>query len=43
VLIGERLTLHELAGGGLIVLGVAVGEAGAMLRARARTRLERIS
>ncbi|TMB08051.1 MAG: DMT family transporter [Deltaproteobacteria bacterium] len=43
VLIGERLTLHELAGGALIVLGVAVGEAGAMLRARARTRLERIS
>jgi drug/metabolite transporter (DMT)-like permease len=36
LLIGERLTPHELAGGALIVLGVVVGEAGAMLRARAR-------
>ena len=36
LLIGERLTLHEMAGGALIVVGVAVGEAGAMLRARAR-------
>src|SRR5438105_14234954 len=36
VLIGERLTGHELAGGALIVFGVAVGEAGAALRARSR-------
>ena len=36
LLIGERLTGHELAGGALIVLGVAVGEAGAVLRSRAR-------
>jgi len=36
LLIGERLTARELAGGALIVLGVAVGEAGAALRARAR-------
>jgi drug/metabolite transporter (DMT)-like permease len=36
LLIGERLTGHELAGGVLIVLGVAVGEAGAALRAWAR-------
>jgi len=36
VLIGERLTGRELAGGVLIVLGVAIGEAGAALRARAR-------
>jgi len=36
LLIGERLTLRELLGGALIVLGVAVGEAGAALRARAR-------
>jgi drug/metabolite transporter (DMT)-like permease len=36
VLIGERLTGRELFGGALIVLGVAVGEAGAALRARAR-------
>jgi len=27
LLIGERLTLHEMAGGALIVVGVAVGEA----------------
>jgi len=32
--IGERLTGRELAGGALIVLGVAVGEAGAALRGR---------
>jgi drug/metabolite transporter (DMT)-like permease len=36
LLIGERLTGRELLGGMLIVLGVAVGEAGAALRARAR-------
>jgi drug/metabolite transporter (DMT)-like permease len=36
LLIGERLTARELAGGALIVLGVAVGEAGAALRARTR-------
>lgn len=36
LLIGERLTGRELLGGGLIVLGVAVGEAGAALYARAR-------
>jgi drug/metabolite transporter (DMT)-like permease len=36
VLIGERLSGRELLGGALIVLGVAVGEAGAALRARAR-------
>ena len=36
LLIGERLTPRELAGGALIVLGVAVGEAGAALRARSR-------
>jgi drug/metabolite transporter (DMT)-like permease len=36
LLIGERLTPRELAGGALIVLGVVVGEAGAVLRARAR-------
>ncbi len=36
LLIGERLTLRELTGGALIVLGVAVGEAGAALQARAR-------
>lgn len=36
VLLGERLSQRELAGGGLIVLGVAVGEAGAALRARQR-------
>jgi drug/metabolite transporter (DMT)-like permease len=36
LLIGERLTGRELLGGALIVLGVAVGEAGAALRARAR-------
>ena len=34
--IGERLTLRELMGGALIVLGVVVGEAGAVLQARAR-------
>ena len=34
VLIGERLTGRELLGGAMIVLGVAVGEAGALLRAR---------
>lgn len=36
LLIGERLTLREVLGGALIVIGVAVGEAGAALRARAR-------
>jgi drug/metabolite transporter (DMT)-like permease len=36
LLIGERLTRRELAGGALIVLGVVVGEAGAALRSRAR-------
>jgi drug/metabolite transporter (DMT)-like permease len=36
LLIGERLTLRELMGGALIMLGVAVGEAGAALQARAR-------
>jgi drug/metabolite transporter (DMT)-like permease len=36
LLIGERLTGRELAGGVLIVVGVAVGEAGAALRARSR-------
>jgi drug/metabolite transporter (DMT)-like permease len=36
LLIGERLTLRELCGGALIVLGVAVGVAGAALRS-ART------
>jgi drug/metabolite transporter (DMT)-like permease len=36
LLIGERLTWRELFGGALIVLGVAVGEAGAALRS-ART------
>ena len=36
LLIGERLTMRELFGGALIVLGVVVGEAGAALRARAR-------
>jgi drug/metabolite transporter (DMT)-like permease len=35
VLIGERLSGRELFGGALIVLGVAVGEAGAAWRARA--------
>lgn len=34
LLIGERMTSRELLGGALIVLGVAVGEAGAALRAR---------
>lgn len=34
VLIGERLTGRELFGGGLIILGVVVGEAGSALRAR---------
>jgi len=34
VLIGERLTGHELAGGALIVVGVVVGEAGTALRSR---------
>jgi drug/metabolite transporter (DMT)-like permease len=34
VLIGERLSRRELAGGGLIILGVVVGEAGSALRAR---------
>jgi drug/metabolite transporter (DMT)-like permease len=34
LLIGERLNSRELLGGALIVLGVAVGEAGAALRAR---------
>ena len=34
VLIGERLSTRELLGGGLIVLGVAVGEASAALRNR---------
>jgi drug/metabolite transporter (DMT)-like permease len=34
--IGERLTVSELTGGAIIVLGVAVGEAGAALQARAR-------
>jgi drug/metabolite transporter (DMT)-like permease len=38
LLIGERLTGRELIGGALIVLGVAVGEAGSALRARARAR-----
>jgi drug/metabolite transporter (DMT)-like permease len=32
LLIGERLSGRELAGGALIILGVAVGEAGAALR-----------
>jgi len=36
LLIGERLTVRELVGGALIVFGVAVGEAGAALQARAR-------
>lgn len=36
LLIGERLTGRELLGGALIVFGVAVGEAGAALRARSR-------
>jgi drug/metabolite transporter (DMT)-like permease len=36
LLIGERLSWRELAGGALIVFGVAVGEAGAALRS-ART------
>jgi drug/metabolite transporter (DMT)-like permease len=35
LLLGERLSGHEIVGGALIVLGVAVGEAGAALRARA--------
>src|SRR6267143_319166 len=34
--IGERLTLSELTGGAIIVLGVVVGETGAALQARAR-------
>jgi drug/metabolite transporter (DMT)-like permease len=34
VLIGERLTRFELAGGALIVLGVVVGETGSALLAR---------
>ena len=34
-LIGERLAGREIAGGAMIVLGVAVGEAGAAWRARA--------
>ncbi len=37
LLLGERLSGRELAGGVLIVLGVAVGEAGAALRARQRS------
>jgi len=36
-LLGERLSGHEIAGGALIVLGVAVGEAGAALSARAKS------
>jgi drug/metabolite transporter (DMT)-like permease len=36
VLIGERLTARELAGGVLIVLGVVVGETGSTLLARQR-------
>jgi drug/metabolite transporter (DMT)-like permease len=36
LLIGERLSRRELAGGALIILGVVVGEAGAALRARSR-------
>jgi drug/metabolite transporter (DMT)-like permease len=36
LLIGERLSGRELAGGALIIVGVVVGEAGAALRARAR-------
>lgn len=36
LLLGERLTAHEKLGGALIVLGVAVGEAGAAFLARAR-------
>ncbi len=36
LLIGERLTGREMVGGALIVLGVAVGEAGSALRARSR-------
>jgi drug/metabolite transporter (DMT)-like permease len=35
LLVGERMTAHEWAGGALIVLGVVVGEAGTALRARA--------
>jgi drug/metabolite transporter (DMT)-like permease len=35
-LLGEQLTLREKLGGALIVLGVAVGEAGTALLARAR-------
>ena len=34
--IGERLTVSELTGGAIIVLGVVVGETGAALQARAR-------
>jgi drug/metabolite transporter (DMT)-like permease len=34
LLIGERLSVLELAGGALIVIGVLTGEAGAALRAR---------
>ena len=36
VLIGERLTAREFLGGGLIILGVLVGEASAALRARSK-------
>jgi drug/metabolite transporter (DMT)-like permease len=36
LLIGERLSGREFFGGALIVAGVAVGEAGAALRSRAR-------
>ncbi len=38
ILLGERLTTHELAGGALIVLGVVVGEAGTALRSRVTAR-----
>ena len=38
ILIGERLSPRELWGGALIVLGVAVGEAGTALLARRRDR-----
>jgi drug/metabolite transporter (DMT)-like permease len=37
LLLGERLSGHEIVGGALIVLGVAVGEAGAALGARAKS------
>jgi drug/metabolite transporter (DMT)-like permease len=36
LLIGERLTTRELVGGGLIVVGVVVGEVGAAFRALKR-------